>query len=218
MYKKLILLVIAVLTLSGCVKLNEKSYDEIISEVISTKVKSYNTYREGYKFYLPKNMYVSKKSGYNEVIQNNNYVYYLYTDIISYVNDKNNNVNKRKNVFYEKNFGIGNKEGFLRILTKKDKYLVEIIYNYAKIEVMVRKNDLNETVANSLIILSSIKYNNGILKSKSDVNVFNYNEKNVNIFAKKKGGTENTSNFLKYVEEYDNTEEDSKAPDLDLIK
>jgi len=84
--------------------------------------------------------------------------------------------------------------------------------------VMVRKNDLNETVANSLIILSSIKYNNGILKSKSDVNVFNYNEKNVNIFAKKKGGTENTSNFLKYVEEYDNTEEDSKAPDLDLIK
>lgn len=219
MHKKLLLLV-ALIMLSGCVKLNDKNYDEIVDTVIKENVKSYNTYREGYKFYLPKNMYVSNKTGYNEVIRNNNYVYFLYTDIVSYVNSKKvSSSNKKKNVFYSKEFGSPENKGFLTIKTKKDKYLVEIIYNYAKIEVMVRENDLNETIANSLIILSSIKYNNGILKNKSDVNVFNYNEKNVNIFSKKKGSKENASNFLKYVEEYDNTEEDKdKVPDLDLIK
>ena len=197
MHKKLILL-IAIILLSGCVKINETSYEGLINEVINSKVKAYNTYRDGYKYYLPKNYYVSNKKGYNEVIQNNNNVYYLYTDVVGYMNEKKEAVKFSKNTYYQTYFGDKN-DGLLKITTKNNKYLVEIIYNYAKIEVIVKKDNLNEAITNGLVILSSIKYNKGILKNKSVTNVLNYNEKNVNIFSKK-SGTETTSSFLKYVE------------------
>ena len=217
MYKKLIILVM-LLCLTGCVNINKSNYEELINEVSNSKVKIYNTYRDGYKFYLPKGLYVIKSSGYNEVIKNDIYTFYLYTDIVSYVNSKPLTKKENASNYYETKFMKNDKEGFLTIKRKNNKYLVEIVYNYAKIEVIVKKKNLNEAITNGLIILSSMKYNNGVLYNKSKSNVLNYNEKNVDIFTKK-NGNENTSNFLKYVEEYDNIDnEDDKVPDLDLIK
>ena len=217
LHKKIFLLILIIL-LCGCVNINKSNYDELISNVVSSNTNIYNTYRDGYKFYLPKDLYVVKSSGYNEVIKNENEVYYLYIDVISYINKKALNHKIDNDNYYDSTFTKGDKQGFLIIKKKNNKYLVEIIYNYAKIEVIVKENNLNEAVTKGLIILTSMKYNDGVLKNKNTSNVLNYNEKNIDIFIKK-SGKENSSNFLEYVEEYDKAEEDENAvPDLDLIK
>ena len=49
-------------------------------------------------------------------------------------------------------------------LIKNDKYLIEIMYNYAKIEAVVNERDLKDTVLNASYILSTIKYNHNIVE------------------------------------------------------
>ena len=39
------------------------------------------------------------------------------------------------------------------------------MYNYAKIELMVEEKDINQVVTNSIIMLSSINYNDDIIKN-----------------------------------------------------
>ena len=218
MLHKRIILLIAIVLLCGCVNINKSNYDELIENVVSSNTMIYNTYRDGYKFYLPKDLYVTKSNGYNEVIRNDNEIYYLYIDVISYINKKELTHKVNSSNYYDTSFSKGEKQGFLIIKEKNNKYLVEIIYNYAKIEVIVKEKHLNEAITKGLIILTSMKYNDGVLKNKDVSNVLNYNEKNVDIFTKK-SGKENSSNFLEYVEEYDKAEDNEKAvPDLDLIK
>ena len=86
------------------------------------------------------------------------------------------------------------------------------MYNYAKIEVMVDKDMINETIANSLIILSSIKYNDDIINNLMGKNILNYREETFTIFDKEK----NDSDFLEVIQEYDKYNE-PKIPDYDLI-
>lgn len=218
MLHKRIILLITIILLCGCVNINNSNYDEIIENVVNSNIKVYNTYRDGYKFYLPKDLYVEKSNGYNEVIKNDNSIYYLYIDVISYISHKSITHKYNSSNYYDTSFSKGDNQGFLVIKQKKNKYLVEIIYNYAKIEVIVKEDGLNEAITKGLIILTSMKYNDGVLKNKDTSNVLNYNEKNIDIFTKK-SGKENRSNFLEYVEEYDKAEDDEEAvPDLDLIK
>ena len=87
------------------------------------------------------------------------------------------------------------------------------MYNYAKIEVMVDSNDIANAIANSLIILSSVEYNDDIIGNLLEEDVLNYSEESFNIFET----NSNDSNFLKVVEEYDNYKDD-EVPDYDLIK
>ena len=89
-----------------------------------------------------------------------------------------------------------------------------MMYNYAKIEVMVEEKDINETVTNSMIILSSIEYNNKVINHLIGNGSFNGTETDFNIFKTKK----NESNFINYIKEYDKYEETEDVPDLDLIK
>ena len=95
-----------------------------------------------------------------------------------------------------------------------DKYLVEIIYNYAKIEVKVEKHDLNEAINNSIIILSTIKYDDDVINNVIGENKTNNKEETLNLFDT----TKKDENFLDVVEEYDMYEEDeSDIPDYDVI-
>ena len=87
------------------------------------------------------------------------------------------------------------------------------MYNYAKIEVIVDSNDIANAIANSLIILSSVEYNDDIIENLLEEDVLNYSEESFNIFET----NSNDSNFLKVVEEYDNYKDD-EVPDYDLIK
>lgn len=213
--KRIILLLSILCLTSACTNIRKIDYKEIINNVIKENIdnKYYNHVGNGYKYYLPKYMNVKNSLNYNEKINSNDYTYYLYLDIVSYYNKKNINV-KDSSSYINYKFNYDNIEGFLRVNEENEKYFVEIIYNYAKIEVKVDKNDLNEAINNSIIILSTIKYDDDLIENLVGENKINNNEETLNIF----GSTEENDNFIDIIEEYDTyTEEESDIPDYDVI-
>lgn len=212
--KKLILLLTIVIFLCGCTNINSENYEDNINETIKNNVnnKLYNHIGSGYKYYLPKYMNIKNVLNYNEKINSNDNTYYLYIDIISYYNKNNIKVTKSCNLNYE--FENNNTKGFLCINDVDDKYLVEIVYNYAKIEVKTNKIYLKEVINNSIIILSTIKYDNELIENLVVEKKLNVNEETLNIFKDKK----NKEDFLEVIEEYDNYDDgNNKLPDYDVI-
>ena len=148
------------LLLCGCKSVQKMSIQEIIDNGTNKTVNVYNTYRKGYKYNLPKGLGVLNSSDYNEVIMTGNYKYYLYIDAVSYYNKVIETYEVRDNCYYSKPISFEDRYGYIEINeVGKDKYLIEIMYNYAKIEVIVKKADINVTVANAIRVLTSIKFN-----------------------------------------------------------
>ena len=81
----------------------------------------------------------------------------------------------------------------------KDKYFVEAVYNYVKIEVYTSQEYLSDVVVNICQILSSTKYNHKVLATIIGDKVLDYKEESFNIFTTKKSNT----NYLDYIEKYD---------------
>jgi len=214
--KKILLIVSILMITVGCTNINKLEYKEIINQSIKVndKNKSYNTFKNGYKYYLPKYMSIKDGHDYNEKINSNYYTYYLYVDIISYFNNSNIEFKENKDSFISYIFSYKDKNGYLEINQINDKYLVEIIYNYAKIEVRVDKLNINEAINNSITILSTIKYDKDIIDNLIGENKINNNEETLKIFDEKK----DDNDFLEIIEEYDTYEEDtSDIPDYEVI-
>ena len=93
-------------------------------------------------------------------------------------------------------------------LQENNQYLIEIMYNYAKIEVMVDKDEINEVLINSINILNSIKYDSIVIEKLLKDDKLNYTEEIFDMFAKKK----NNSNILNYSE----TTEDVSSGEIDI--
>ena len=153
--KKILLMLCVFIITTGCVNIKKEEYKNIINNAIkeNNDNRVFNRFGTGYKYYLPKYMNIKSSLNYNEKINSNDYTYYLYIDIISYHNKIKHDFNDKTYIFNYKN-----NNGYLNIKEKENKYLVEILYNYAKIEVRVNKCDINEAINNSIIILSTIKY------------------------------------------------------------
>ncbi len=208
--KKICLILLMSLIICGCTNIASSNYNEIIKNVLSQKINISNTYRNGYKYYIPREMRSIRYSDFNETITDNKTNYYLYIDLVSYYN---------KATFDYKDINDNNvipinhkdKSGYLTINKKNDKYLVEMMYNYAKIEVIVDSKNINQAILNSITILSSIKYNRKIINNIIGDDILNTNESDYSIFEKNKDNSE----FIHYEEIYDNYEEE--IPDMDLI-
>ena len=209
--KKVLLLIIIVLCLTGCTNLKKTDIDTIVKETTESKLKLSNQIRTGYKYYLPSNLNSIKALKMNEIISKDNVRYYLFIDLVSYYYGQEINYTVNDQAYYHKEFTHDKQKGYIEINVNNDKYLIEIIYNYAKIEVIVDKDNINEAVANSLIILSSINYNKNIIENLLGEDVLNYSEEKFSIFDSKT----KDSNFLEYVQEYDTYK--SEIPDYDLI-
>ena len=208
--KKIIFLVSILLITTACTNINNMDYKSIINSTITTnkKNKMYNRFGSGYKYYLPKGMSVKNSKNYNEIINSNDNTYYLYVDIINYFYKKDIINTKTCAIDYRFDTDV---DGYLCINEVNNKYLVEIVYNYAKIEVIVDKYYLNETINNSIIILSTIKYDDDIIDSAIKDNKIGGSEESLEIFGDKK----NKGNFIDVIEEYDVYEEE--LPDYDVI-
>ena len=211
--KKIIILLLSITLLCGCTKIDNNNIEQIINKVISSKSNKANQYKNGYKFYLPSNLVIDKINERNIVFRENDLKYYMFVDIVSYYHKVENSYIVKENTYMSKLINYDNKSGYIEINVKNNKYLIEIMYNYAKIEVMVDSNDIAAAIANSLIILSSVEYNDDIIGNLLEEDVLNYSEESFNIFET----NSNDSNFLKVVEEYDNYKDD-EVPDYDLIK
>ena len=211
--KKLIILIVCFTLLCGCTKINNDNINNIINSVVSSDNDRANQYRNGYKFYLPNNLSKIKIDDKNNVFKENDIKYYMFVDIVSYYHKVENKYQVNEKAYYSSLINYNNKSGYVEVNVKNDKYLIEIMYNYAKIEVIVNSNDIASAITNSLIILTSVNYNDDIIDNLLEEDVLNYSEETFNIFET----NSNDSNFLKVVEEYDNYNED-EVPDYDLIK
>ncbi len=211
--KKIFLIVVLCILVCGCVDINKSSIDEILTDSLNSELKFYNTNRNGYKYYIPKGVKTLGKNDYNELLSDGTYKYYMYVDVLSYYNKVSFDYIKKTNVYYSNVLKNDDKFGYLEIKKmKNEKYLIEIMYNYAKIEVMVEESDINKTIANAISILSSVEYNDTILENLLGNNKLSFSNEEFNIFET----AETESNYLNYVEKYDNYENDNNH-DNDFI-
>ncbi|MBR1413324.1 MAG: hypothetical protein IJ574_01470 [Bacilli bacterium] len=214
--KKIPLLLIVVLFISGCTVIRSSNIDTLTNEIAIKDIKKSNTYRKGYKYYLPQGLRVKDKTDYNEVINYKSYQLYLYVDVVSYYNKKELVYETSIEPYFTKSLEYNGKKGYIEInLSDNEKYLIEIMYNYAKIEVIVEKDDINEVLTYSLSILNSIKYNDSVISNLLEEDVLSFSEEEFDIFSKSK----NESKYLFYLEEYDKyNDKDDELRDNDLIK
>lgn len=211
--KKIIIIIGLLLALTGCTNIKDLSYEQIAQNfgVESPRV---NEFRTGYKYYLPRGMQVQDSTIFNEVLDDGRYNYYLYVDAVSYINKVEYDYEEKSGTEFSARITNGDKFGYIEVnLRENDKYLVEIMYNYAKIEVIVEESFLKEAVSYAMVILASVKYNNNVLENIVGENVLTSKEIEFNIFETKKS----ESNFLKVSEE-DIYEDDDTVKDPDLVK
>lgn len=213
--KKVILLILMAFLLTGCMNINKSSYDEIINYALNNeKITFKNKTSQGYSYYLPKGISIQEENKNNVVLKNEKYIFYLYLDLISYYNKIKEEYHINKTAYYSSKIINGNQFGYLEInLKANNKYLIEIMYNYAKIEVIVDENDIKETLSYAMAILSSITYKDTIIENMIGEDILNYNEIEFNIFET----AQNESNLIEYDETNTANDNTNDVPDPDLI-
>lgn len=167
--KKIILFLTFLLVLTGCsaVRIDTKSIDNILNVILTKNNKLFNQVGQGYKYYLPGGVTYISSDDLNDILYCNGTYYYLYVDAISYYYNNKISYEEKPDLYYSK--FISDKDGFkyqgyLQIEEKNDLYYLEFFYNYAKIEAVVPKDKINDTVLNASYILSTIKYNYNVVE------------------------------------------------------
>lgn len=204
--KRIIIIISCLLIFTGC-SIDNISNDDInenVDIILSNKIKFSNKDAIGYQFYLPSHMNVKKVNDYNQEITSNGVLYYLYADVVSYYYKVDNNYKIDKKAYISKKLKYNNKTGYLEVNKDGDKYFVEMMFNYAKMEALTSKYDLVDCISNMSYVLSSVKYNKKVLETLVGSKKYDLSENETyDIFKSKK---KSDGNFLDYVNEYDNYE------------
>ena len=198
--KKILLLGLAALILTGCtiVRIDTTSIDNILNVVLSKENTLYNRVGRGYKYYVPRGVTYIDSSGSNDKLYSNGVYYYLYLDEISYYYQKSLDYKEDDSKYYSRKIDNDGKLGYLEITKQDDLYLIEFVYNYARIEALVLEEDINDTVLNSSYILSTIKYNSNIVKLSLEDDFLQNKEEKYDVFSAK---NQDDDSFLRYEEE-----------------
>ncbi|MBR6690113.1 MAG: membrane lipoprotein lipid attachment site-containing protein [Bacilli bacterium] len=167
--KKIIMIFSLVLILTGCsiVRIDTSSIDNILNVILTKDNKLYNQVGQGYKYYLPGGVSYIDSDDLNDILYCNGTYYYLYIDAISYYYDTDFEYKENNRAYYSKLISTkdGYKySGYLEINEKDGLYYLVFVYNHAKIETIVDKDNLNNAVLNASYILSTIKYNSDIIE------------------------------------------------------
>ena len=201
--KKVLLIFICLFIFSGC-KLENITDDNIeknVDLILNKNIKFVNTDAVGYQYYLPNYMTVKDINGFNQEIYYNGNTFYLYADVVSYYHKVDNKYKVDSNSFISKKIKNKNKYGYLEVNKVKDKYYIEMMYNYAKIEGYVSKGDLVDSISSITYILKSVKYNDNVIETLLGDKKYDLSQNETyNIFKTKKN---KEGNFLDYVNEYD---------------
>lgn len=186
--KKIVISLLLVFLVTGCtvVRIDTTSIDNIINVILSKDNILYNTVGKGYKYYKPRGVTYIDTNEYNEKLYSNGNYYYLYIDINSYYYKKEFSYEENKDAYYSRLIDINNKLGYLEINKYNNKYLIEFMYNYAKIEALVDEEEINDVVLNASYILSTIKFNSKVIKIMLNDNYFINKEERYDLFTPKK--------------------------------
>ncbi len=203
--KKIMVILLSIFLLTGCtfIDLKNDKVENIIDSIIQKDITLYNNIFEGYKFYVPRGLKIADKNKYNCKILYNDDTFYLYVDIVSYHYKTARDFTASSTNYLSKELRYNDKIGYIDITKKSEKYFIEFMYNYAKIEAYVDKDNLNDAVLNMAYILSSIQYNDQVINTLIGENALEYKEEKFDIFESKR----EQSNFLEWIEKYDNYEE-----------
>lgn len=187
---KYVLVLFLVVAITGCsaVRIDTSSIDNILKVILTKDNKLYNQVGQGYKYYLPGGVTYIDSDDLNDILYCNGTYYYLYIDAINYYYQTENKYEENANAYYSKLItpAAGYKySGYIEVNEIDNLYYLEFVYNYAKIEAVVKKEELNNTILNSSYILSTIKYNHSIVKLMLDDEYFTnktgkYNDYNTN--------------------------------------
>ena len=214
--KKVLTLLLMLLLITGCSKIKDNSFDNIIDSILYQDTKLANNNFDGYKFYLPRWLKVYNKNDSNIEIKDSNNTYYLYVDMISYYYKTKKDHDDDTSIFYSKSLNYNNKNGYIDISKIDNKYFIEVMYNYAKIECYVLESNLYDAFTNICYILSTISYNDSTIKYRLNDEEFKSTGEEFDIFKSKK----NSDNFLEWIEQYDKYDEskNNKTKDQDIIE
>ena len=184
---KKIVVLICILFLTGCsiVRIDTKSIDNTIDVVLSKNNTLYNKIGKGYKYYIPRGVTYIESSDFNDKLYYNGNYYYIYIDTVSYYNNIKTNIEKNQNLYYYKRISKKNfkYDGYVKIEKLDSFYKIEFVYNYARFEALVDKENLNQTVLNASYILSTIKFNKQIVELSLDEDYFTNKEEKYSNFT-----------------------------------
>jgi hypothetical protein len=200
--KKILVIGLLVMLLTGCtaVRINTNSIDNILKVILTKDNNLYNRIGKGYKYYIPRGVSYIDTNDLNEKLYCDGNYYYLYIDAVSYYYDIKHEYKENKEAYYSKKLENEDKKGYLEINynDKSNKYFIEFMYNYGKIEALVEKQDIEQVVLNASYILSTVKFNNNIIKLSLGDNNLQQREEQYDIFKIK---TETDSYILTPSEE-----------------
>lgn len=189
--KKVVLCFLVAILLTGCtiVRIKTNSIDTIVDVVLSKDNDLYNRVGRGYKYYVPRGVtYIDTLETNDKLYSKGNY-YYLYVDVVSYYQKINIAYDYNENAYYSRKISKEDgfkSDGYLEITEKDGLYHIQFMYNYAKIESIVSKNDLNDAVLNSVYILSTIQFNPDVIELMIDSEKLNNREEKYEVFKNKK--------------------------------
>lgn len=198
----LLLVLIMMFILTGCtaVRIDTDSIDNTINVVLSKNNKLYNRIGKGYKYYIPRGVTYIDTDEFNDKLYSNGNYYYLYIDAISYYYKEEVKHEFSNNNYYEKELDINGKKGYVEISKLDNKqYYIEFMYNYSKVEAVVDKKSINEVILNSSYILSTVKFNDNVIKIMLNNDYFINKEETYDIFENN-NSKDITTNFLDYNE------------------
>ena len=112
--KKIVILLLVALTLTGCtvVRINTDSIDNTINVILSKDNKLYNRVGKGYKYYVPRGVNYIDTVEFNDKLYSDGNYYYLYIDAISYYHQKDMEYEKKEDIYYSREFVINDKKGY----------------------------------------------------------------------------------------------------------
>ena len=204
MKKKIILLIISILTLTGCTNLTNMSTGEVVDVMLKNDTNLSNNVFDGYKYYIPKGLRLLEKDEYNASLKDEyNNTYYFYIDVVSYYNKEEVEYKVNNKAYFSKELDYNDKKGYLEItkLEDTDAYFIEYMYNYGKIEAFVKENEIKSAIINMSSILKSLEFNRTVLESLIGNNVLDYKEDTYDVM-KPKGSTATKDTYLEYEEKY----------------
>ena len=206
MKRIVVLLSTVLLLMTGCSvgTLSNVDIGKNIKTLLTEKTNIYNVYFDGYKYYVPKGMSFLDKEDYNaSFVDVRGNKYYLYVDAISYYHKSENIYEENNTSHFSRKLDYNKKSGYIQIDKQEDGYyLINYMYNYAKMESLVPERDLVASVNNMSCILRSVKFNDKVLESLIGNNILSYQEENFSLFDT----TSSKDDFLEvYQEEIDNS-------------
>ena len=204
--KKLIIILVILLTITGCTKIEkeDKDYNKLIVNCL-TKKNITNNVAFGYKFYVPKGVKLLKKYDNNKKFLIDKDYMYLYVDTISYYYKNEIKYEQNANNYYYNKISYNGKKGYIKIVKEENKYFIKIVYNYAKVEAYTTEKNINKIISIGTIILNNIEYKKKIIKKAINESLGSFSE--VTYEIKKPEDAKNM--FSQYLEEYVQEEKDT---------